>query len=89
MMALPVETLVVISVLLLVTLGLFTWPFWGHVNVNKTADTTDLYKKQMAELEADLADQLISQSDYDSAKAEIGRRLLRAVKKQTKIDWNT
>lgn len=85
MMAFPVETLVVISALLIVTLGLFTWPYWGQVNVSKTADTTDLYKKQMAELEADLADHLITQSDYDSAKAEIGRRLLRAVKKRTKI----
>jgi cytochrome c-type biogenesis protein CcmH len=79
------DILAVILGLMVLTLGLFTWPFWGRVSESNQADTTDLYRKQISELEVDLADGLITKQDFDIARGEVARRLLRASKKETPL----
>jgi cytochrome c-type biogenesis protein CcmH len=55
------------------------WPLSRHYAVGRQADPdTQFYRAQIAEIERDLARGVILPSEAEAAKAEAGRRLLRA-----------
>jgi cytochrome c-type biogenesis protein CcmH len=55
------------------------WPLSRHYAVGRQADPdTQFYREQIAEIERDLARGVLLPSEAEAAKAEAGRRLLRA-----------
>ncbi|MBM1174852.1 c-type cytochrome biogenesis protein CcmI [Microvirga arabica] len=55
------------------------WPLSRHYAVGRQADPdTQFYREQIAEIERDLSRGVLMPSEADAAKAEAGRRLLRA-----------
>jgi cytochrome c-type biogenesis protein CcmH len=60
------------------------WPLSRHYAVGRQADPdTQFYREQIAEIERDLARGVLLPSEAEAAKAEAGRRLLRATGMQT------
>src|SRR5687768_1760339 len=55
------------------------WPLSRHYAIARQADPdTQFYRDQIAEIERDLARGVLLPSEAEAAKAEAGRRLLRA-----------
>ncbi len=68
------------AILVVIALLFLLWPFRRHssakADLSRQQLNSAIYRDQFAELERDRAEGILSQADYDQARAELQRRLL-------------
>ncbi|MBI1175336.1 MAG: c-type cytochrome biogenesis protein CcmI [Sideroxydans sp.] len=75
---------IICALLLVVALLFVVWPLWRHTVKNneviRDAANLDIFRDQSAEMEADLANGLLTEELYEQGKRELQARMLEEVK---------